>query len=133
MMATAELVEVKRSETPEMTKRIILDELRRDFADWMTAREDLVLRPAVEVTREGNEFAVRALVPGIDPRDLEVLVAPDILLIRGENHRKVLRSIEFPMAINPAKVHAELKDGMLSIKARIARADRFEIVRPRAA
>jgi HSP20 family molecular chaperone IbpA len=133
MIGTAEPVEVKTSETPEMTKRIILDELRRDFADWMTAREDLVLRPAVEVTREGNQFAVRALVPGIDPRDLEVLVAPDILLIRGENHRKVLRSIEFPMAINPAKVHAELKDGMLSIKARIARADRFEIVRPRAA
>jgi HSP20 family molecular chaperone IbpA len=87
----------------------------------------------VEVTREGNQFAVRALVPGLDARDVEVLVAPDILLIRGENHRKVLRSIEFPVAINPDKVHAELKDGMLSIKARIARADRFEIVRPRAA
>jgi HSP20 family molecular chaperone IbpA len=132
-MKAAELVEVKASETPEETKRIILDELRRDFGEWMMAKEDLVLRPSVELTKEGNEFAVRALVPGIDPKDIQIMVAPDILLIKGENHRKLLRSIEFPMAINPAKVHAELKDGMLAIKARIARTERFEIVMPRAA
>jgi HSP20 family molecular chaperone IbpA len=132
-MKAPELVEVRKSETPEKTRAIILDELRRDFAEWMTAKEDLVLRPNIELTREGNEFAVRALVPGIDPRDIEILVAPDILLIKGENHRKVLRSIEFPMPINPAKVHAELRDGMLSVKAKIARAQTLELVMPRAA
>jgi HSP20 family protein len=148
MTGTAEGVEVKKSETPEKTKEIIFDELRCDFADWLTAKEDLVWRPPVELTEEGNEFAVRALVPGVDPRDVEVLVAPDILLIKGEtsgkrargtvhryepDRRKILRSIEFPRAINPGKVHAEIEDGMLSIKAEIAKAERPTIVMPRAA
>ena len=132
-MKAAEFVAVKESETPEKTRRIILEELRRDFGEWMMAKEDLVMRPNIELTREGNEFAVRALLPGIDPEDIEILVAPDILLIKGENHRKVPRSIEFPAAINPTRVQAELVDGMLSIKARIARTDKLQLVMPRAA
>lgn len=102
-------------------------------------RRILVWRPHIELTREDSEFAVRALVPGIDPNDIEVLVAPDLLLIKGEtkgeslrgtvhrdglDRRKIIRSIELPKAINPTKVHAELIDGMLSIKAEIAEGKR---------
>lgn len=139
MLARTEVVEVKHSKTPEETSKMIFDELRRDFADWMTTDRDRVWRPAIELTKEDNEFAARALVPGVDPKDVEVLVAPDLLLIKAEaergesGHRKVLRSITFPRPVNPDKVHAEIKDGMLSVKAEIAGASKKIVFFPRAA
>jgi HSP20 family protein len=138
MMETTEAVKVKNAETPEKTRATIFDELKRDLAEWMTTDRDLVWRPAMELTKEDNEFAVRALVPGVDPKDLDVMVAPELLLIKGETHRgssrrKLLRSIEFPRPVNPDKVHAEMKDGMLSVKAEIAEASKPNIFMPRAA
>ncbi|MBI4476241.1 MAG: Hsp20 family protein [Acidobacteria bacterium] len=128
------MVELKTSENPQKMKDIIFDELRRDLADWMTAKEDLVWRPPVDLTEEDGEFAVRALVPGADSKDIEVLVAPEILLIRGMTRgRAVLRSIELPRAIDPTRVHAEIMDGMLSIRAEIAGARKAVIMMPRAA
>jgi HSP20 family molecular chaperone IbpA len=135
MTGTPQPIKVIKSATPEKTTEIILDALRNDFADWMTAKEDLVWRPAIELTKEGDEFGVRALIARMDSKDIEILVAPDILLIKGKTKasRKLLGSIKFPTAINPAKVHAELKDGMLSIKAEIAKGKQFEVAVPRAA
>ena len=138
-METAEAVKVKHSETPEKTKETIFDELRRDFADWMTADRDMVWRPAIELTKEDNEFAARALVPGVDPNEVEVLVAPELLLIKGMTHsgksgnQKLLASIGFPRPVNPDKVHAEIKDGMLAVRAEIAGASKVKTFMPRAA
>jgi HSP20 family molecular chaperone IbpA len=126
MMNTAKVVEVKNYDTPEMTRAAIFDELKRDLADWMEADRDLVWRPAIELTTEGDRFAVRALVPGVDPRDLHVMVAPGILLIKGETrpgkpgYTKLLRSVKFPRMVDPDDVHAEIKDGMLCVRAKIA-------------
>src|SRR5437870_1778690 len=109
MIERVEVVEVKNAETQEKTKETIFDELKQDLAEWMTTDRDRVWRPAIELTKEDNEFAARALVPGVDPKDVEVLVAPELLLIRGEmhrgesGHRKLLRSIKFPRPVNPNK------------------------------
>jgi HSP20 family molecular chaperone IbpA len=129
-----EMVEVKHSSTPEKARETIFDELRRDFADWMTANQDMVWRPTIELMKEGMEFAARVLLPGVDPGDIEVMVAPDILLIKGETRgRKMLKSIKFPRPVNPDEVHAELKDGMLTIRAKIAGASKVRVFVPRAA
>ena len=134
MLATAEAVEVK--DTPP---EAVFDELRRDLADWMTTNEDLVWRPAIELTEEEHEFAARALMPGVEPKEVEVFVTPERLLIKGETHggptgkRKVLSSIEFPRPINPRQVDAEITDGMLSVRAEIAEALQTNIFLPRAA
>lgn len=134
MAKGADVVELKTSENPEKMKELIFDELRRDLADWMTAKEDLVWRPPIELSQEDAEFAIRALIPGVDSKDIEILVAPEILLIKGmTRRRRILRSIEFPRAINPAKVHAVIMDGMLSIRAEIAGARKAVVVMPRAA
>lgn len=125
---------MKHSETPEKTKEAIFDELREDFADWMTTNRDLVWRPAIELTREDNEFAARALVPGIEAKEVEILVAPGLLLIKGETHRgepghrKLLRSVEFPRPVNPDKVHAEIRNGILCVRAEIAEASKPNIL-----
>ena len=98
-----------------------------------------VLGRHLELTEKDNEFAVRAAVAGVDPKNIEILVSPEIMLIKAEPqhqdlpekgtvHRcefprgKLSRSIEFPKAIDPDRVHAEIKDGVLSIKAEIAHA-----------
>src|SRR4051812_11500509 len=86
-METANAVEVKHAETTGKMTETIVNELRRDLAEWMTADRDLVWRPAIELTKEDNEFAARALLPGVDPKDVEVLVAPKLLLIKGDTHR----------------------------------------------
>jgi HSP20 family molecular chaperone IbpA len=138
MMEPAKAVEVKPSGTPEETAHIILNELRRDLAEWMTTDRDLVWRPALTLTKEDNEFVVRGFVPEVDAKDVEVLIAPDVLLIKGEanrgksNHRTLLRSIKFPRPVDPNKVHAEIQDGVLSVEAEIARSKVIPFV-PRAA
>jgi HSP20 family molecular chaperone IbpA len=138
MKELATVVNVKNAETPEKTRKTIFDELRHDLADWMTTDRDLVWRPAIELTKEGETFAARALVPGVGPNDVDLLVAPEILLIRGEAHceagqRKILRSVKFPQPVNPDKVHAEIMDGMLCVKAEIAETSEAEVFMPQAA
>jgi HSP20 family molecular chaperone IbpA len=91
------------------------------------------------LTKEGHTFAVRALLPAVDASNVEVMVAPEILLIKGDlysgqsGHRKLLRSINFPEAVNPDKVQAEMKDGMLFVKADIAETSKGNIFVLRAA
>jgi HSP20 family molecular chaperone IbpA len=126
MMNPAKIVEIKNAVTPEKTRQAIFEELRDDLGEWMTADVDSVWRPPLELTKEGHTFAVRALLPAVDASDVEVMVAPDILLIKGQAYssesgrRKFLRSINFPEAVNPDKVRAVMKDGMLFVKADIA-------------
>src|SRR5262245_25345307 len=139
MRDTTEMVDVKHEKTPGKMRHRIFDELRRDLADWMTAKRDLVWRPAIEITEENNEFAARVLVPGVEAKDLEVLIAPEMALIKGTTDRgeptetKLLRSINFPRAVNPNAVHAEIKDGMLCIRAKIANVSHVTNFMPRAA
>jgi HSP20 family molecular chaperone IbpA len=130
MMETAATVEVKNAPTVEKTRKTIYNELRRDLGEWMMAKEDLVWRPAVELADEGGEFAARFFVPGLRPEDVEILVTPERLLIKG---RQLLRSIEFPRPVNPDKVHAEIAGGMLSVRARIAEPGNVVLFKPRAA
>ena len=73
----------RRSETLAKTREIMYNELRRDVAEWMDAKEDLVRRPAIELTQEGGEFAARAMMSGINAKDIEVMVTPERLLIKG--------------------------------------------------
>jgi HSP20 family molecular chaperone IbpA len=86
----------------------------------------MVWRPAIELWREDDGYIARALVPGVEAKDLEVWVAPDVLLIKGETmrgeygHTKLLSSIKFPRPVNPNDIVAEVKEGMLSVRAALA-------------
>lgn len=131
------VVQVKRFETPAKTRQMIVDEVRRDFEEWLSAKEDLIWRPPIQLREKDNEFELTAVVAGVDPGKVEVLVASDIMLIkagmRGENSsesgifhrrefepRKLSRSVIFPRSVDPENVRAEMKDGLLTVKARIA-------------
>jgi HSP20 family molecular chaperone IbpA len=121
------------------TAEKILNELKRDLAEWMEAKEDMVWRPPLELAKERDEFVARTLVPGFDPNSIEILISPDAILVKGETdrgepgHRRLMRSIPFPRPINPDRVHAEMKDGMLSVRAEIAHGSKVLEFVPRAA
>ncbi len=108
-----------------------------DLHDWLTAEHELIWKPPVELTEKENAFSLRIAVPGVDPKDIGIEVTPESLLVKAETrheHREdrgqvhicefeagnMFRSIPFPKAINPEKVKAEFKDGVLNVTAEVA-------------
>ena len=116
------------------TATVIMNELKSDLANWMDAREDLVWRPEMRLTKLNNEFTVRAFLPGVDIANVEVLIAPEMLLVKGQTQwGKLMRSVTFPQPVNPDRVQVDLKNGMLTVKAAIAQGMRTDEFIPLAA
>ena len=122
MIKTIEPIQVNHSATSRMT---ISDELKRDLADWMTTNQDLVFRPPIEMTQTDDEFAVKTLVTGVGSKGGQVFVEPNRVLIKGEmfrksGRRKFMCTTKFPRPVDPNSVNAEVMDGMLSVRAKLA-------------
>lgn len=99
--------------------------------------------PAFELSEAGDDILVKAELPGVDPKDVEVTVSGNILTIAGEKRDEVeqregvtyrcerrfgrfQRSIELPAAVDADKVRAENANGVLTV-----RLPRSETHRPR--
>jgi HSP20 family protein len=111
--------------------------LGRDLEHWLDAERQLVWKPAIELSESDETFHVSVAIPGVDPKALDIEVAPDYLLIKAEIHHEhtsdkgkvhacefetgnLFRSIQFPKKIDPNKVKAEFKNGMLYLTAAVA-------------
>jgi HSP20 family protein len=109
----------------------------RDLEDWLQAEQELVWKPAIELEEKDDEFRLQIAVPGVDPKDIDIEVTPEDILVKADLHHQhkekkgevyvcefasgnLFRSIHFPKKINPDKVKAEFKNGMLSLKAPVA-------------
>jgi HSP20 family protein len=109
----------------------------KDIDDWMQAERELVWRPAVELTEKDDAFYLEVAAPGVDPKELDVEVTPDDILIRADVHHEhkekkgevhicefahgnLFRSIHLPRKIDPEKVKAEFKNGLLTLNAPVA-------------
>ncbi len=51
------------------------DDTRATVSDWV---------PAVDIKEEDNRFVLRADVPGVDPKDIEITMEDGVLTVRGE-------------------------------------------------
>lgn len=89
--------------------------------------------PPVDVLEEEDRFVVRAEVPGLESRDIEVSVSGDRLTLKGhkpterreDDERNYLRSerrfggfqriIELPMSVDPEDVTAGCRKGVLEV------------------
>ena len=86
--------------------------------------------PAVDIYETGSHLVIKAELPGIDPKDVEVRVENGTLTISGErkvekdvnegNYHRVersygsfVRSFNLPPTISSENVTAEYKDGVL--------------------
>ena len=109
----------------------------RDFEDWLQAERELVWKPAIELEEKDDEFLLQIATPGVDPKDIDIEVTPEDILVKADVHHEhkekkgevyacefasgnLFRSIHLPKRIDPDKVKAEFKNGMLSLKAPVA-------------
>jgi HSP20 family protein len=88
--------------------------------------------PPVDIYENENDIVLKAELPGIDPKDVEVKVEDNTLYLKGErkfekevkdeNYHRIersygsfARSFSLPNSINAEKVKAEFKDGLLTL------------------
>jgi len=94
------------------------------FADWA---------PSVDIEEEDDKYLIKADLPGVDKKDIEVKLENGVLSIRGEKkteketgkgtkhhrterfHGTFARSFTLPDAVKPDQVDAAYKDGVLSL------------------
>ena len=89
--------------------------------------------PATDIYREKGEVVVKADVPGLEKKDIEISVVDNVLEITGsrkqeeevkeENYHYVERSygefarrVELPAEVDASKVKATLNNGVLEVR-----------------
>lgn len=94
------------------------------FADWA---------PSVDIEEEEDKYLIKADLPGVDKKDIDVKLENGVISIRGEKkteketgkgtkrhrterfHGTFSRSFTLPDAVMADKVDASYKDGVLSL------------------
>jgi HSP20 family protein len=134
--------EVMRSLVPwnqyqELTSwhRDIDDLFRRFFSGEREESDQLSVTgwmPAMEVFEREGQYVIRADVPGIDPKEVEVSVLDDALTIKGERKKshevkekescysetaygRFERRLALPKGIDPEKITARFENGVLEV------------------
>jgi HSP20 family protein len=103
----------------------IFDEGRDEPRGWY---------PAMDLVEEKERFVARLELPGIDPKDVQVTLEGDNLLIRGERkaereekqegkylqrehvYGSFQRAVQLPHRVQADKVKASYRNGILSIE-----------------
>lgn len=112
------------------------DQVNRLFGDVLDrTREESNLTswaPAVDIHETEHELIVRADLPGVDPKDLDIRVENNLLTIRGErkfekkvnedNYLRVeraygsfSRSFSLANTVNPEAIKADYQNGVLTL------------------
>ena len=109
-----------------------------DLEDWLKAEAEVLTPVPLELSETDTEFAVRAQVPGFTEKDLEIVAEPGRLFITGKTEKKteekkkktlyseissneIFRTIALPAEIDPEKVSAVLKNGVLEVSMQKAK------------
>jgi len=108
----------------------ILDDMERGF--FPEARRNRCLEPKVNIHETEKSFEIQVAVPGIKKEDINLLVEKNILTVsyemkeEDETQQKEFikqefiaesfsRSFSIPESVNPEKISAQHKNGILSI------------------
>jgi HSP20 family protein len=100
--------------------------------DWFSAEQELVWKPAVELSEQDGTFTIVAALPGADANDITVDITPQEVVIKaatehthtqskGLVHRceftagQVFRSLAFPKPVDSTKAKADYSNGTLKI------------------
>ena len=90
-------------------------------------------RPAMDVSETDDMIVIKAELPGLESRDVEVSLNGDVLTLKGEKreekeektksfHRversygSFERSVRLPAGVKPDKVDASFKNGVLTVQ-----------------
>jgi HSP20 family protein len=124
--------------------------LGRDLQNWTEAEHEIAWKPPFELTEKDGRFQLEAAISGVNAKDIDIEVTPEDIVMKAETHHehaenkgivhycefekgKMFRAIHLPKKINPDKVKAEFKDGLLRLTAEIAEDKRARKIKPEAA
>lgn len=88
--------------------------------------------PRIELYDQGKELVLKAEVPGVDPKDVDIRVLEDRVIIKGELRRSeevkeenyyrceraygtFARTIPLPVNVKPSEAKASYKKGILTL------------------
>ena len=118
------------------TLRHEIDDLFNRFFElgggWMPGLLRERVFPTLESFYKEGKFVVRAELPGIDPKDVDISVVGNQLIIKGERkiekdikekdyimmehaYGSFMRSITLPEGVDTTKVHAKYHDGVVDL------------------
>jgi HSP20 family protein len=101
---------------------------RGEEEDWVMG----AWAPAVDIYEKGTDVVLKAELPGVDPKDVDIRIENNVLTLKGERkfenetkredyHRversygSFTRSFTLPSTVDTASVKADYKDGVLRI------------------
>lgn len=96
--------------------------------DWTTG----TWAPAVDIYEQGGDLVLKAELPGVDSKDVDVRIENNVLTLKGErkvdnevqrdNYHRVeraygafTRAFTLPTTVDTTKVKADFRDGVLRI------------------
>jgi HSP20 family protein len=109
----------------------VFDEMFRDF--FRRGGEDAgIAEPAVELSESDGDLTVKMEVPGVEKDQIQLTVADDHLMVRGETRKETeqkkknyyrqeirygafQRIVPLPVEVDATKAKAELKNGLLKV------------------
>jgi HSP20 family protein len=88
--------------------------------------------PVVDVSETGDQIVVKAEIPGIDPKEINITLTGDVLTLKGEkksereetkenyhlverSYGSFSRSLTLPAAVNADKIDAKYEKGVLTV------------------
>jgi len=109
-----------------------IDELFEDFGYPDFFSKERTFYPKVDVTENEKEIVIKADIPGIDEKDLEVSITKDAVILQGEkkyeheekqgNYYRKERSfgsfrrvIPLPVEVDETKAETNYKNGVVTI------------------
>ncbi len=122
---------VRRSEVPAVSR--LFDEFFNDFpftSSLADGRENWI--PSVDILEKEGNIVLRAELPGMNEKEIELKVEGDMLILKGERkmesednkstyHRiersygSFTRSFRLPDTVDSEKINADYKNGVLTI------------------
>jgi HSP20 family protein len=116
-------LKVEEIEKPKEKK-----ETEKPKEEWLEKEGEL----AVDMYQTDEELVIQSAIAGVKPEDLNLYLEDDVLFIEGERKRpteekgdyflqecywgKFSRKIVLPVEINPEKISASFREGILTIR-----------------
>jgi HSP20 family protein len=103
-----------------------------DLEDWLKAEAEFLTPVPLELSETDAELTIKAEVPGFTEKELKIVAEPAHLFITGKTEKRseekkkktlyseissneIFRNVRLPVDIDPEKVSAVLKNGILEV------------------
>lgn len=110
----------------------VFEDFSRDFGWGPPATADMATAPRIDVSETDAEIKMEAELPGVEEKDVEVLLSDGHLTIKGEKKQEkkekkedyylhersygsFARSVTLPFDADPDKIKAKFANGVLTV------------------